>query len=51
MSVNVIKIYAGGFHSWILLDELMPKKDEFSKLKGTQSGEDESLLNSPDEDF
>ena len=48
MSVNTVKIYAGGFHSWIILDEVMPKKDEFLQLKGTNSGEDDSLLNSPE---
>jgi len=29
MSVNVVKIYAGGLHSWVVLDEVMPKKDNF----------------------
>jgi hypothetical protein len=29
MSVNTAKIYAGGLHSWAILDDLMPKKDEF----------------------
>jgi hypothetical protein len=35
MSVNVNKIYAGGFHSWVILDEMFPKKEEFSGLKGS----------------
>ena len=29
MSVNSVKLHAGGFHSWAILDEMMPKKDEF----------------------
>jgi len=48
MSVNVVKVYAGGFHSWVILDEIMPKKDEFSGLKGTDLPDDDSLLNSPE---
>lgn len=52
MSVNAVKIVAGGFHSWIILDDIMPKKDEFSRLKGTHSADEDSLLNShEDEDF
>ena len=63
MSVNAIKLYAGGLHSWIVLDEVrnvliltyiqvMPKKDEFQALKGLggADGEDDSLLNSPRDD-
>jgi hypothetical protein len=34
MSVNGVKIFAGGFHSWVLLDEGTPKRDEFSGMKG-----------------
>lgn len=49
MSVNAVKLFAGGFHSWILLDDVMPKKDEFSGLQGTNLSDDDSLLNSPDE--
>jgi hypothetical protein len=52
MSVNVVRIYAGGFHSWVILDEVMAKKDEFQGLKGTNSGDgdDDSLLNSPNDE-
>ena len=51
MSVNSVKLYAGGFHSWAVLDEMMPKKDEFQTLRGIRadSNEDDSLLNSNDE--
>ena len=30
LSVNVVKIYAGGFHSWVVLDELFPKKEDIA---------------------
>lgn len=51
MSVNSIKLYAGGFHSWAVLDEMMPKKDEFQTLRGARvdSNDEDSLLNSQDE--
>ncbi len=29
MSVNVAQIYAGGLHSFVVLDEILPKKDDF----------------------
>ncbi len=47
VTVNSVKMYAGGFHSWVVLDDLMPKKDEFQALKGKNSQGDDSLLNSP----
>lgn len=47
MSVTSINVFAGGLHSWVLLDDLFPKKEEFSVLKGSENEEDEdSLLNS-----
>ena len=46
MSVNSLNIFAGGFHSWVLLDDLCPKKEEFSLLKGSENEEKDSLLNS-----
>jgi hypothetical protein len=50
MSVNAFKLYAGGFHSWVVLDDIMPKKEEFMSLKGGKIEEDDdSLLNSPRE--
>lgn len=33
MSVNTSKIFAGGLHSWVVLDDLFPKKEEFIGLK------------------
>lgn len=33
ISVNVVKLYAGGLHSWVILDDVMPKKDDFKNLK------------------
>ena len=52
MSVNSCKLHAGGLHSWVVLDEIMPKKDEFQTLRvGVKDGSnDDSLLNSRDED-
>lgn len=29
MSVNVAQIYAGGLHSFVVLDDILPKKDDF----------------------
>lgn len=29
LSVNSFRIFAGGIHSWVVLDDIMPKKDEF----------------------
>jgi hypothetical protein len=29
LSVNGYKIFAGGNHSWVVLDDVMPKKEEF----------------------
>ena len=49
MSVNSFNIYAGGFHSWIMIDDINPKKDEFSGLDG--SSDDDSLLNSDHQEF
>ena len=37
MSVNATKVYAGGFHSWVLLDETTPKRDEFQGLNVNDS--------------
>lgn len=45
MTVNVLKIYAGGLHSWAILDDVMPKKDEYQTDKGVNSLDDDSLLN------
>jgi hypothetical protein len=28
LSGNVANIYAGGFHSWIILDDIIPKKED-----------------------
>jgi hypothetical protein len=33
MSVNVAYIYAGGLHSWAILDDVIPKRDDFNNLK------------------
>lgn len=44
------KIVAGGFHSWAILDDIMPKKEEFTGLKGSNSDDEDSLLNSGDDD-
>jgi hypothetical protein len=49
MSVNVIKIYAGGPHSWVILDDVMPKKDDFKELQNEESNDDEYLINEEDD--
>mmetsp|Transcript_32026 Transcript_32026/g.31329 ORF Transcript_32026/g.31329 Transcript_32026/m.31329 type:complete len:183 (+) Transcript_32026:1234-1782(+) len=50
ISVNVVKLYAGGLHSWMVLDEVMPKKDDFKEGKEHEStfNDDEYLLNDDD---
>jgi len=47
LSVNSIRIYAGGLHSWAVLDDIMPKKDHFKPHKSP--GEEDSHLISGDE--
>jgi hypothetical protein len=49
ISVNSIKLYAGGFHSWVVLDDVMPKKDHFRHHIGHGEGDEDSNLNSGDE--
>ena len=44
ISVNTFQIFAGGLHSWVILDDVMPKKEEFSGLKGVSH---DSLMPSP----
>ena len=47
MSVNVSKVFAGGDHSWVILDNKLPKKDEFNMLgRGLTSSPKDSPLNS-----
>jgi alpha-tubulin suppressor-like RCC1 family protein len=46
MSVNAYKVFAGGNHSWIILDDMQPKKDEFLGLNGAGKSKDSSM-NSP----
>mmetsp|Transcript_5292 Transcript_5292/g.4017 ORF Transcript_5292/g.4017 Transcript_5292/m.4017 type:complete len:185 (+) Transcript_5292:1304-1858(+) len=46
LSVNVVRLFAGGLHTWVVLDEVMPKKDDFKGDSTFQ--EDEYLLNEDD---
>jgi hypothetical protein len=48
MSVNVVKIYAGGFHSWVILDDVNPKKENFRGVHEEEEEDDVSLLNDED---
>ena len=43
MSVNAVNIFAGGFHTWVVLDNIFPKKEEFHELKGVSSQHDSPL--------
>ena len=50
LSVNAVKIYAGGLHSWVVLDDVMPKKDDFKSQKDVSSAiNDDDLLINDDE--
>lgn len=49
ISVNTIKLYAGGFHSWVVLDDVNPKKDHFKPIRSPNSPDMDSQLNSNDE--
>lgn len=44
LSVNGLKIFAGGIHSWVVLDDIMPKKDDF--IAGGAGDMKDSPLNS-----
>ena len=48
LSGNVANIYAGGFHSWIILDDIIPKKEDIGQLKDDNQ---DSPLNSQREDL
>ncbi len=44
MSVNVAQVFAGGLHSFVVLDDIIPKKDDFSNFKRGEN--QDSPLNS-----
>lgn len=49
VSVNAVKIFAGGMHSWVVLDDVMPKKDDYKgQNEISAANDDDYLLNDDD---